>query len=53
MVISDEYLDLVREDKIKVIRGRLVGVEDDGRLKINDAQSDSDNPGRAVWHFAG
>ena len=43
VVISDEYLDLVREDKIKVIRGRLVGVEDDGRLKINDAQSDSDN----------
>ncbi len=43
VVISDEYLDLVQEGKIKVIRGRLVGVDDDGRLKVNDAQSDIDS----------
>ncbi|KAL3823695.1 hypothetical protein ACHAXA_007266 [Cyclostephanos tholiformis] len=43
VAISDEYLDLVREDKIEVIRGRLVGVDDDGRLEINVTQSNSDN----------
>ena len=43
VAISDEYLDLVREDKIEVVHGRFVGLGDDGRLKICDVQSDGDN----------
>ena len=40
VAISDEYLDLVREDKIEVVHGRLVGVDEDGALQI-DGSSES------------
>lgn len=41
VAISDEYLDLVREDKIEVVHGRLVGIDDNGALQIrDDSQSD-------------
>ena len=36
VAISDEYVDLVREDKIEIVNGRLTGVnKDDGTLQIN------------------
>jgi hypothetical protein len=35
IAISDEYVDLVNEEKIHVIQGRLVGIDDDGRLQID------------------
>jgi len=37
VAISDEYLDLVREGKVEVVRGRLTGIDDDGTLRISDA----------------
>ncbi|KAL7530313.1 hypothetical protein ACHAXR_003419 [Thalassiosira sp. AJA248-18] len=42
VAISDEYLDLVREDKIDVVHGKLVGVEEDGALQIGDGRVLSD-----------
>ncbi|KAL3779630.1 hypothetical protein ACHAW5_000596 [Stephanodiscus triporus] len=44
VAISDEYLNLVREDKVEVVHGRLVGIGDDGTLNICEAQFGSDNP---------
>lgn len=44
VAISDEYLDLVREGKIEVSRGRLVGIDEDGTLQIGSAWTDGDNP---------
>lgn len=40
VAISDEYLDLVREDKIEIVHGRLVGLDDDGALEIRGCESD-------------
>ena len=45
VVISDEYLDLVREGKIEVVHGRLAEVEEDGRLKIHPTETSSGNEG--------
>lgn len=42
VAISDEFLDLVREGKVEVVHGRLVGVDEDGTLQINDSQALSD-----------
>ena len=42
VAINDEYLDLLREDKIEVVHGRLVGINDDGTLQI-DASSDDNS----------
>ena len=41
VAISDEYLDLVREDKIEVVHGRLVGVDEDGSLQIEGSSEDN------------
>ena len=38
MAISDEYLDMVREGKIDVVRGRLAGIGDDGALDVSDGE---------------
>jgi len=37
VAISDEYVDLIREGKVEVIHGRLVGMEEDGTLQIGNA----------------
>mmetsp|Transcript_3785 Transcript_3785/g.8300 ORF Transcript_3785/g.8300 Transcript_3785/m.8300 type:complete len:745 (-) Transcript_3785:44-2278(-) len=42
VAISDEFLDLVREGKVEVVHGRLVGVDKDGTLQISDSQALSD-----------
>eukprot|EP00579_Thalassiosira_antarctica_P032160 CAMPEP_0201993598 /NCGR_PEP_ID=MMETSP0905-20130828/1762_1 /ASSEMBLY_ACC=CAM_ASM_000554 /TAXON_ID=420261 /ORGANISM="Thalassiosira antarctica, Strain CCMP982" /LENGTH=734 /DNA_ID=CAMNT_0048548461 /DNA_START=64 /DNA_END=2264 /DNA_ORIENTATION=- len=45
VAISDEYLDLVREGKVEVVHGRLVGVDEDGTLQISDIETTgSDKP---------
>lgn len=43
VAISDEYLDLVNEEKIQVIKGRLVGIDydDDGRLQLDTTGDDT------------
>jgi hypothetical protein len=44
VAISDDYLDLVREEKIEVVHGRLVGIGNDGKLVIgNSHQSTNDD----------
>jgi dimethylaniline monooxygenase (N-oxide forming) len=43
VTISDEYVDLVNEEKIHVLQGRLVGIDDDGRLQINDTTGDTNH----------
>jgi hypothetical protein len=44
VAISDDYLDLVIEEKIEVVRGRLVGIGDDDKLVIcNSRQSKNDD----------
>jgi len=43
VAISDEYLDLVREEKIEVAHGRLVGIGQDGKLEIYNTQSKNDD----------
>lgn len=43
VAISDEYLDLVREDKIEIVHGRLVGIDDDGSLTIRHIESNADD----------
>ena len=35
VAISDEYVDLVNEEKIHAIQGRLVGINDDGSLQLD------------------
>ena len=35
--ISDEYLDLIREGQIEVIKGRLEGMNEDGSLSLSDS----------------
>ena len=39
VVISDEYLDLIREGRIEVIHGRLEGIENDGSLCVSDSRT--------------
>jgi len=41
VAISDEYLDLLREDKIEVVHGRLVGINDDGTLQFDGNSGDN------------
>jgi len=42
IAISDEYVDLVNEEKIHAIQGRLVGIDDDdGRLQIDTTCDDT------------
>ena len=41
VAISDEYLDLLREDKIEVVHGRLVDINDDGTLQIDASCGDN------------
>ena len=41
VAINDEYLDLLREDKIEVVHGRLVGINDDGTLQIDASSGDN------------
>ena len=49
VAISDEYLDLVREDKIEVVHGRLVGLDEDGSLRVrNDKQCASISVDRII-----
>lgn len=43
VAISDEYLDLVREEKIEVVHGRLVGIGQDGKLEIYNTQFKNDD----------
>jgi dimethylaniline monooxygenase (N-oxide forming) len=38
VAISDEYLDLTREGRINVVKGRLEGLNEDGSLSISDSQ---------------
>jgi len=42
VAISDEYVDLVNEEKIKAIQGRLVWIDDDGRLQLDTTADTSD-----------
>jgi cation diffusion facilitator CzcD-associated flavoprotein CzcO len=42
VAISDEYLDLTREGRISVVKGRLEGLNEDGSLSINDSQTIED-----------
>jgi len=38
VAISDEFLDLTREQKIEVVNGRLSGIDDAGNLQIESKQ---------------
>ncbi len=51
--ISDEYLDLVRDDKVEVVHGRLAGLDDDGTLRIRGSESDvdDDSPSMPLGNF--
>ena len=42
IAISDEYLDLIREGKIEVVKGRLEGINDDGSLSLSDSRTIQD-----------
>ena len=51
VAISDEYLDLVRELKIAVVHGRLIGVGEDGTLQISDEENaDNISPLSGIDH---
>ncbi|KAL7551391.1 hypothetical protein ACHAWF_014590 [Thalassiosira exigua] len=48
VAISDDYLDLVAEGEVEVVRGRLAGYDEDGGLRVTDGDEGDGPPCRVV-----